>query len=243
MRIWDEFLTPMDVKVYEAAGFGEKGDLGTRPAILVIDVIYNTVGDKREPILKSIERYRLSCGEKGWEAIDCIRELLEAARAQAVPIIYSTNATRPDGVDLGRWAAKNRRAREDATKQDAAFGYQIVKEVAPEPRDTVIHKLKPSMFFGTPLVSILRNLDVDTLLITGVTTSGCVRATTIDAFSYEFKIAVVEECCYDRGEANHAINLFDINSKYGNVIPLEEAKAYLADLPARRAAPAEMARA
>jgi nicotinamidase-related amidase len=232
----------MDRKVFEAAGFGEKGDLGKRPAVLVVDVIYNTVGERPEPILESIKKYRLSCGERGWEAISCIRELLEAARAQSIPILYSTNATRRDGVDLGRWAAKNRRAREDATKENSEFGYQIVQEVAPEPQDVIIHKLKPSIFFGTPLISILRTLDVDTLLVTGVTTSGCIRATVIDAFSYEFKVAVVEECVYDRGEASHAMNLFDINAKYGDVIPLEEAKAYLAELPGRRAVPAKAAR-
>jgi nicotinamidase-related amidase len=241
MRIWDQFLTPLDLKIYEAAGYGEKGDLGERPAVLVVDVVYNFVGERPEPILKSIEKYHHSCGERGWEGVYCIRELLQAARAREVPVIYSTNATRPDALDLGRWAAKNRRAREPA-RRGSDLGFQIVKEVAPEPQDVIVPKLKPSLFFGTPLVSLLRGLQVDTLLVTGTTTSGCVRATVIDAFSYEFKVAVIEECVFDRGEASHAINLFDMQAKYADVISLEEAKAYLAGVPERRGALAEVAR-
>ncbi len=230
MPVWDDFLTPMDHKVYEAAGYTLKGDLGERPAVMVVDIVYNFVGDKPEPILESIKKFHHSCGERGWEGVYATRELLEAARARNVPIFYSTNATRPDGTDLGRWSAKNQRALEPANRE-SGIGFEIVKEIAPEPDDIIIPKLKPSMFFGTPLVSILRNLEVDTLLITGTTTSGCVRATVLDAFSYEYKIAIVEECVFDRGEASHAINLFDMNAKYADVISLLEAKAYLAEIP------------
>ncbi|MFQ5913669.1 MAG: isochorismatase family protein [Nitrospinota bacterium] len=242
MREWDRFLTPIDKEVYDAAGFMQKGELGERPAVLVVDVVYNFVGERPEPILKSIEKYHHSCGELGWEGVYRIRELLEAARARGVPIIYSTNATRSDGVDLGRWAAKNRRASEPANR-DSNLGFEIVKEVAPEPHDIVLPKLKPSFFFGTPLVSLLRGIEVDTLLVTGTTTSGCVRATVIDAFSYEFKVAVVEECVFDRGEVSHAINLFDMNAKYADVILLKEAKAYLERVPARQVPLAETPRA
>lgn len=241
MRVWGRFLTPLDLKIYEAAGYGEKGDLGGRPAVLVVDVVYNFVGERPEPILKSIEKYHHSCGERGWEGVYCIRELLQAARGKGVPVIYSTNATRPDALDLGRWAAKNRRAKEPA-QRGSDLGFQIVKEVGPEPQDIIVPKLKPSLFFGTPLVSLLRGLQVDTLLVTGTTTSGCVRATVIDAFSYEFKAAVIEECVFDRGEASHAINLFDMQAKYADVISLEEAKAYLAGLPERRRALAKAGR-
>ncbi|MEE8109495.1 MAG: isochorismatase family protein [bacterium] len=242
MPVWEEFLTPMDVKVFEAAGFSQKGDLGERPAVLVVDMVYNFVGEKPEPILQSIEKYHHSCGERGWEGVHALGELLEAARPQGVPIFYSTNATRPDGLDLGRWTAKNRRANEPA-QRGSDLGFRIVQEVAPEPSDFVIPKLKPSMFFGTPLVSLLHGLEVDTLLVTGTTTSGCVRATVIDAFSYEFRVALVEECVFDRGEASHAINLFDMNAKYADVLSLQEAKAYLAQTPKREAVAAEPAKA
>lgn len=242
MPVWDEFLTPLDVKVYEASGFSQRGELGEQPAVLVVDVVYNFVGEKPEPILESIEKYHHSCGERGWQGVHAIRELLEAARGRGVPVFYSTNSTRPDGLDLGRWAAKNRRAHEPATR-GSDLGFQIIREIAPAPSDFIVPKLKPSMFFGTPLVSLLRSLDVDTVLVTGTTTSGCVRATVIDAFSYEFKVAVVEECVFDRGEASHAVNLFDMNAKYADVISLLEARAYLAEVPRKERARAEAARA
>ena len=123
------------------------------------------------------------------------------------------------------------------------LGDRIVEEIAPESRDYIVPKLKPSMFFGTPLVSLLRGLEIDTLLVAGTTTSGCVRATVIDAFSYEYKVALVEECNFDRGEASHAINLFDMNAKYADVISLAEAKTYLAETPDRKGATAESVKA
>lgn len=235
MAVWDEFLTSLDVQVFESAGFSQKGELGDRPAILVVDMVYNFVGDKPEPILESIKKFHHSCGEKGWEGIHATRELIDMARAANVPIFYSTNSLRPDGGDTGRWAAKNRRAHE-LGQRDSDLGNQIVKEIAPESQDYIVPKLKPSMFFGTPLVSLLRGLEIDTLIVTGTTTSGCVRATVIDAFSYEYKLAIVEECVFDRGEASHAINLFDMNAKYADVISLLEAKAYLAEIPGRKEA-------
>ena len=91
----------------------------------------------------------------------------------------------------------------------------------------MIYKQRASAFFGTPLISYLTKDSVDTLLVGGGTTSGCVRASVVDAFSYGFKVAVIEECTFDRGEASHKINLFDIHQKYGNVIHLDEALDYL----------------
>ena len=95
----------------------------------------------------------------------------------------------------------------------------------------VIRKDKPSVFFGTPLMSYLHELQVDTLLVTGTTTSGCVRATVVDAFSYNFKVVVVEECVFDRGQASHQVNLFDMQAKYADVVSLEDALRYLDKLP------------
>jgi maleamate amidohydrolase len=105
-----------------------------------------------------------------------------------------------------------------------------VREIAPRDGDIVIRKDKPSVFFGTPLMSYLHELQVDTLLVAGTTTSGCVRATVVDAFSYNFKVVVVEECVFDRGQASHKVNLFDMQAKYADVVPLEAALGYLDEL-------------
>ncbi len=111
---------------------------------------------------------------------------------------------------------------------------QIVKDIEPKDDDLIIEKKKPSVFFGTPLMSYLHDWGVDTLLVCGVSTSGCVRATVIDAFSYNFSLGIVEECTFDRGQASHAINLWDMHAKYADVITLEDAKAYLAGLSTQR---------
>ncbi len=89
-RVWDEFLTERDRAVFEAGGFAQRGGFGQRPAVLIVDVMYNFVGDRPEPILESIKRFRNSCGEQGWVAVGRTRELIEAARAKRVPLVYST---------------------------------------------------------------------------------------------------------------------------------------------------------
>jgi isochorismate hydrolase len=114
---------------------------------------------------------------------------------------------------------------------------QTVAPLAPRPQDILIGKRKPSAFFGTLFMSHLNFLDVDTLIMTGCTTSGCLRASTVDAYSYNFKVVIPEETAFDRFEASHAINLFDLNCKYADVIPSAEVEAYLAALAPRAEAP------
>jgi nicotinamidase-related amidase len=105
--------------------------------------------------------------------------------------------------------------------------YEIVGEVAPQAGEPVLRKAAPSAFWGTPLAGYLKSLDVDTIVIVGESTSGCVRATAIDGRSNRYKVLVVEECVFDRHEAAHAINLFDIDQKYGDVIGVDEVVSYL----------------
>jgi nicotinamidase-related amidase len=108
---------------------------------------------------------------------------------------------------------------------------EIVKEIAPQASDIVIHKPKPSGFFGTPLQSVLNDYGVDTLLVTGGSTSGCVRATVIDAFSFNYFVAVVEEGTFDRIQLSHKANLLDMNIKYADVMKAEDVAHYLDSLP------------
>ncbi|MEK7281157.1 MAG: isochorismatase family protein, partial [Chloroflexota bacterium] len=96
--------------------------------------------------------------------------------------------------------------------------------------DIVIYKPKASAFFGTPLASLLNALRVDTVLCCGTSTSGCVRASVIDANSYNFHVAVIEECTFDRSQVSHKVNLFDMNAKYADVISLQEAREYITSL-------------
>lgn len=228
MRPWDSYLSSRDQQVFAAAGYGSRAGYGLRPAVLVVDVNYAFCGDKPEPILDSIVRWPNSCGPEAWTAIDHIATLLAVARTRDVPIIYTTGEDADRRAVPGRWGDKNWRATEDVTPVDRE---QIMPQIAPHTSDVVIRKDKPSAFFGTALIACLVGLGADTLLVTGTTTSGCVRATVVDGFSYNFKVAVVEECTFDRGQASHAIALFDLNAKYADVVALTDACHYLRSLP------------
>ena len=113
----------------------------------------------------------------------------------------------------------------------AEIGNDIIPPIAPHAIDVVIAKNKPSVFFGTLLAAYLVDLQADSLIVCGSTTSGCIRATVIDGFSYNYRMSVVEECTFDRSEASHAINLFDMHQKYADVVALDQVLAYLDQLP------------
>ena len=227
--VWTPYLTSRDKEVLRASGYGARMGFGQRPALIIVDVSYNFAGEHPEPILDSIRRWRNSCGEEAWAAISVIHRLADVCRGKGLPIFYSTNTRRPDGFDAGSWRWKNSRELDD-NEQDIR-GNEIVAEIAPQPQDVVIYKTKPSAFFGTPLLSFLMDLKVDSLLVCGVSTSGCVRATVIDAFSNNLRCAVVEDGCFDRVQVSHAINLCDMHAKYADVIPSKEAQAFVASLP------------
>ena len=230
--VWNKFLSERDKQVFAAAGYATRQGFGHRPAILVVDVNYAFCGDRPEPILESIKRWRNSCGAEAWEGVKAIKRLLAAARAKGLPVIYSTGVRRDDDWDRGSWNWKNSRAAErPRTQASGQDGNTIVPDIAPQPQDIVIEKLKPSVFFSTPLLSFLVLLGADSLIVAGTTTSGCVRATVVDAFSNNYRVAIVEEGCFDRSQASHALSLCDMNAKYADVVRLEETLAYIEALP------------
>lgn len=227
-RVWDEFLTERDRQHLDAIGWLDRAPFGfgSRPAVIIIDDYYSAVGVERESLLESVKSWPTSCGEDGWRAIDKTAELLEAARAASVPVIYhyykpgyfpSTLGGRPE-------AASNLTHLPESI---AARGYDIVDELAPQPGDLVIPKYSPSGFHGTALQDHLTYLGVDTIIVVGESTSGCVRATVVDGASRRYRVGVVEECVFDRTQASHAMALFDMDMKYADVIDLEAAKRYL----------------
>jgi len=211
MNAWDGLLGADELEVYRRAGYGRLPDPGRRPALLVVDVEYNFTGDKREPILASIAKFRNSCGEAAWRSIPKIARLLRAARSRGLPIVYTHGFPQTSG----------------ATRHEARKGTEIVRELAPRSDDTVYRKEAASAFFGTPLAGRLVGWGVDTVLVAGCTTSGCVRASVIDAQAYRFRTVVVEECVFDRAITPHRLNLFDIAQKYALVRSLEHVEAWL----------------
>jgi maleamate amidohydrolase len=233
-RIWDKFLTERDRAVLATSGYGALAGFGKRPALLIVDVSYAFTGDKPEPILDSIKRWSNSSGAESWDAVAVIKDLAGAFREKRLPVIYTTGFVRGDNWDAGGWSWKNGRSAESAGTQPQATNRdpnEIVAEIAPQPQDVVVYKQKPSGFFGTNLMSYLTLLGCDSVIVTGGTTSGCVRATVIDAFSYNIRLAVAEDGCFDRSQASHAINLFDMHAKYADVVPASAIKTFIASLP------------
>lgn len=224
-RVWDRYLTEQD-RAYVALNPAPRKGVGTRPALLLVDLYRNVFGDHPESLLEAIQTWPASCGLAGWTALPHIQRLLGEARSLGIPVIHVTglegmpgwrDAT-PRGGGMGEAPeAAERRLRR----------YDIVDEVAPIDGEVVLRKTSPSAFWGTPIVGLLNGLGVDTLVVAGESTSGCVRATVVDGKAYRYRMLVAEECVFDRSEAPHAINLFDLDQKYADVVPVDEAVAYL----------------
>ena len=217
MKPWDHVISEEEQRAYRAAGFGNPSGVGSRPALLIIDVQYRTVGTEPKPFWESIKEFPTSCGEVGWQAVRNIVPLLAEFRGRGWPVLYPHVAPKNKATDGGRLAAKV-----PAIMNISQKGYEFVAEVAPRDGDVLLPKKHPSAFFATPLVSHLIDLGVDTLVMTGCTTSGCVRCSVVDAFSYNFRVLVPSDCVYDRSATSHAVNLFDMASKYADVAPAAE---------------------
>ena len=229
-HVWDKFLTERDKAVFASAGYGVRQGFGKRPALLVIDVNYAFCGERREPVLESIKRWRQSAGEEAWDALPVLQWLIAAAREREVPVVYTTSIRREDNWDSGSWSWKNSRSGEKTGAATNYRGDEIMPQIAPGPRDIVIRKQKPSAFHSTPLYDYLTLLRCDSVIIAGTATSGCVRATATEAFSYNFRVALVEDGCFDRSEASHAVALHDLNAKYADVVTSGEVLDYLRGL-------------
>jgi len=227
-----EHFSPRDRRLLDALGHGARQGFGERPALAVIDTNYEFCGARR-PIEEVIAEWPTACGDVAWAAVAVMRRLIDAAHVAAIPVFYTTNTRRPDGFDSGSWRWKRRRepgANHPRPRMPRAD--DIVDEIAPAPQDVIVRKTKPSGFYGTPFESFLTDLKVDSLIVCGGTTSGCVRATVVDAFSRNLRCAVVAEACFDRFETSHAVTLVDLHHKYADVVDADAALGFMAGLPA-----------
>ena len=233
-RVWDPYLTAQDrahlaMTEPRSVGFGE------RPALLLVDLYRWVFGDEPQPLLEAVQDWPGSCGLAAWEAVPHIETLLEATRKAGLPIVHVTGLSN-SGVES--WSSLKRDLK-DSAKPDAAKDelmldrqdrrFDIVDEFAPIDGEVVLYKTSPSAFWGTPLMGHLNRLGVDTIITCGESTSGCVRASVVDGCTNRYRMIVVEECVFDRHEATHAINLFDMNQKYADVLPLAEVLERLAE--------------
>lgn len=219
---WEKFLTERDQKHDELWGKKALYGFGKKPALLLIDIYYSVLGFTREPIFESMKTWPGSTGLEGWEAVDKTAELLAVARASGVPVVHIK------GLHSGikPWVHRHREPSKLSAEMQRR-GTEIVEEVAPIAGEVVIEKTAPSAFQGTPLQFHLTSLGVDTLIVCGETTSGCVRASVVDGATARYRMGVVAECVFDRTEASHFMNLYDMHQKYADVISLDMAKGYL----------------
>ena len=223
--------------IMAAAGYGKRSGWDSNPALLVVDVTYGFCGRERKPILEAIVDQRRACGEDAWDALGNTVALLEHARQAHIPVVFSAMED-PSSCEYepGLWATKNRRGGEKIPQSHNGKGEnEIVREISPVPGEMVFAKNKPSLFAGTGLLPYLIARRVDSLIICGGTTSGCVYATALDGFSNNFKIAVVADASFDRIRTAHWVFLLDIDYKYGDVVTSESTLEYLKGLQQRAA--------
>lgn len=221
--IWDGLLTDTDRRVIANAGYGKPRGMGDRPLLMVIDCQYNYIGADA-PIAEQQSEWPAGGGAGAWSAVRVADRLLQAARQSDVPVLYTRNVAKRT-VQFDSFAAKSNR--DHAQTLDSSPGSQIVEEIAPHTSDYVLDKSYASAFYGTPMLNYLVGLDIDTLVIAGVSTSGCVRATAVDGVSRGYKVAVVADAVADRIVASHQIALLDLWMKYTDVVGSDLALEYL----------------
>jgi nicotinamidase-related amidase len=221
-------LVPADVlDVY--SHYRRKVFVGPAPALLAID-LYELAyqGGAKSPAALHRD-YPSSCGQYAYAAVEPTKRLFAAARTAGLPIFYTTMDTRADSLPTRVTATKRR-----SVPRDPAL-YAIRPEFRPEIGDVVITKQRASAFFGTPLVAHLTQLGIRTVIICGESTSGCVRASAVDAYSHGFHVVLVEECCFDRSPLSHKVNLFDLHHKYADVLKVDEVVMHLQSQAMRKA--------
>lgn len=218
---WWTLLDADEQALIDHAGFGLRVGLGDRPLLLVIDVQNFMVGAPDDPEAD----YPSACRD-ALPALPRITRVIEAARTAAVPIVYTQNQFRRDRADVGVYARKRQFLEIDGWCLEGSTGARIHQAVQPAPGDIVLVKQKPSAFMGTPLLALLLDRQVDTLIVVGGSTANCVRATTVDAASYNYRTTVVEDCVFDRFTLSHLAALFDLQRQYADVLASADVLAY-----------------
>jgi len=188
--------------------------LGKHPVIIAVD-LYDLVYDGGpKPVVDLMEKFPASCGEYAWAALPATIKLFETARALNVPIVHVNYDNRPE-TDPANIHPTNRKRR-----QANLALYKIKGELAPVEGELVIFKKRASAFFGTPLCAFLNELQADSLLFVGETTSGCLRSSVVEGWSYGYPCLVVADGVYDRFLLNHKVSLLDLHLKYATIVDL-----------------------
>jgi maleamate amidohydrolase len=216
---WRRFLPAEEAQTYRLAGFAGDADiaLGAGTALLVVDCTLAFTGRSPDLSLReSIAEFPTACGPVSWPALESIARLLESFRSRQLPVVFSRSAV--EFWPTLRGATKGSRDRSGRSLEDLRRGNQFPDIVAPQGDEMIVEKTKASVFFASPLAPYLSAKGVDTLVVCGTTTSGCVRATVVDSFSHGFRTVVVDVACFDRSPTAHRANLWDMHAKYADVV-------------------------
>ena len=224
---WKDVVSPEELDIY--SHYARKVFVGPSPALLAIDLYELAYQGGAKPVAELHKTYASTCGEYAYAAIDPTKRLFAAARAACIPIFYTTADTRPDSLPSRVTVTKRK-----SVPKDPAL-YAIKAEFSPQPGDVVITKQRASGFYGTPLMAHLIQLGIQTVIICGESTSGCVRASAVDAYSNGYHVVLVEECCFDRSLLSHKVNLFDMHHKYADVLHIDEVVGQLGRQVVRKA--------
>ena len=224
--IWNDALTVTDRTVIEKGGYGQTRGYGKRPILLCIDLQPNYIGAD-VPIEEQLGQWPSGGGAKAWEGVRRILSLRDAAREAKVPVFYTRNVQNSTAL-FDNFAGK--RKRDNTRFLDGHPDSDLLPCVQPLPGEMVIPKSYASAFYGTPLQSYLNTLSIDTVIIVGGSTSGCCRATAVDAASRSYHLIYVADCLFDRIELSHKAALLDIWMKYGDVVTSDDVKAYFSQL-------------
>ncbi len=215
------------------ASMNRTQERGVCPAVIMVDVVRSFVGEPGRNLSEAIEEWPPSCGPAAFASLPHVARLLDAARTardgQGIPIVH----LRPRAEDAQFFGDTVKgELVEFVNSRPGAVDF--VPESAPRDGELVVPKPKASGFFDTPLGSYLRRIGVDCVVIGGATTSGCVRATVVDAFSWGFATFVVEEATFDRSQLSAAVSLYEMNAKYADVITSDDAVSWLGELRSER---------
>lgn len=222
---WRTLLTDDERARISSAGFGRRVGIGARPALVVIDVQNYLVGP---PAGAPDAEYPSACGPAAAAAVAVLSRFVPSVRRLGVPVCYTRFELAPDGSDGGVYLRKRDLIHSDGWCLAGSTGARVVPAVAPAPGDVVLVKKKPSAFAGTPLLPMLIDRGVDSVLLAGGSTSNCVRATAVDAMSLNLRVTVVEDGVFDRFERSHVTALFDLDRQYGDVRPAADVERELA---------------
>lgn len=217
-QTWEHAIPPADRFILDAVMPICPVELGARPTLLVIDVTYGFTGSRPMPIEDAIAEYPTSCGGAAWQALPRIRALVDAFRDCELPVVWTTG----DHADAGAFGSATMRGRSAGHPGNERRRDEIHEQVAPNGYGAVITKSRASAFYGTLLSAYLTRERVDSVVLVGCTTSGCVRASAVDAFSAGYRAFVAADCCFDRSAISHDVSLFDLSHKYAYVLDSDE---------------------